>query len=378
MASLRAGFVVADEIIIRELINRIFQEMDSSPDLVGQALAGAFNTTSERMQVYDEYFKELRQIYMDKFDLLKVLVDGIDSIDKNKQKRIQDLIEETIGDEKITEELLKGLSYVTFPQNLTPESGFFALLDFTKIKGMKYKGMLINNERDLLKFFYNAGRVRFLIGQSFSWPYADELIGRITFALDDAKIIKALKEMHYALEALQPGNDYIIRKNNIEDQAQMARIKIDGWRNAYDKIISSKYLNELNYEQQTQRYIASFEEYKDLVLVAVKEDKVLGYSCFNKFVSGKYDSELVSLYIHPKHIGKGIGRSLFLETVKELHENGKKNMIVWCFKDNIKALKFYKKLGGSIVETKESMIGQKTYVLNGIYFDLDSIYGGIL
>ena len=29
LASLRAGFVVADEIIIRELINRIFQEMDS-------------------------------------------------------------------------------------------------------------------------------------------------------------------------------------------------------------------------------------------------------------------------------------------------------------------------------------------------------------
>ena len=48
MASLRAGFVVADEVIIRELINRIFQGMDSAPDIVGRALAGAFNIRPER------------------------------------------------------------------------------------------------------------------------------------------------------------------------------------------------------------------------------------------------------------------------------------------------------------------------------------------
>ena len=62
LASLRAGFVVADEIVIREVINRIFQSMDSAPDLVGQALAGAFNTSERRKQVYEEYFQGLRQI----------------------------------------------------------------------------------------------------------------------------------------------------------------------------------------------------------------------------------------------------------------------------------------------------------------------------
>lgn len=53
MASLRAGFVVADEIIIRELVNRIFQGMDSAPDIVGQALVGAFNTSKERQKIYN-------------------------------------------------------------------------------------------------------------------------------------------------------------------------------------------------------------------------------------------------------------------------------------------------------------------------------------
>ena len=38
------------------------------------------------------------------------------------------------------EKLIKGIPYVTFPKNLTPDAGFFAILDFTQIKGMKYKG----------------------------------------------------------------------------------------------------------------------------------------------------------------------------------------------------------------------------------------------
>ena len=76
--------------------------------------------------------------------------------------------------------------------------------------------------------------------------------------------------MNEVLSKLTKTEDYIIRKNRLEDQEQMAHIKIDGWRNAYDKIVSSKYLNQLNYEEQTKRYIASFDEYKDLVLVAVK------------------------------------------------------------------------------------------------------------
>ena len=68
LASLRAGFIVADEIIIREVINRIFQEMDSAPDIVGRALVGAFNTSKERDIIYKEYFTELRNKYIYKYN----------------------------------------------------------------------------------------------------------------------------------------------------------------------------------------------------------------------------------------------------------------------------------------------------------------------
>ena len=52
--------------------------------------------------------------------------------------------------------VLKGLPYVDYPKNLVPDAGFFAILDFTKIKGLKYKGSIIRTERDMLKFFYKT------------------------------------------------------------------------------------------------------------------------------------------------------------------------------------------------------------------------------
>ena len=370
MASLRAGFVVADEIIIRELVNKIFQGMDSTPDIIGKALGGAFNATEERYKKYDIYFNELREIYLYKFNLLKALIYGIEKADSKYKDRIAKTITDTLGYTNANK-LLSGIPMVNFPKNLEPESGFFAILDFSKLKGMKFNGNVIRNERDLLEFFYATSRIRFLVGQSISWPYGDELVGRITFSIEDEKLIKAMFNIYSAILLLEPRDDYNIRKNVFEDQEQMARIKVDGWKNTYDTIISSVYLKTLTYEEQTERYQASFEEYRDLVYVAVRENEVLGYACFDTVPNvEQFDSELISLYIKPSEIGRGIGTSLFLEVCKELKSLGKKSMVVWCLSDNKNAIRFYEKLGGKVVKTKKAKIGDKYYKEYGFYFQL--------
>ena len=371
LASLRAGFVVADEIIIREVVNRIFQGMDSSPEITGYALRGAFNTSIERKQAYDEYFIPLREQYKYKYNLLKALVEGIESIeDKEVKEKIKLEVEEELKENANI--ALKGLKLVSFPKNLTPESGFFAILDFTKIKGMKYNGRIISSERDLLRFFYKTCRIRFLVGQSISWPYQDELVGRITYSIPNKDIINSIYNIGKAIEKLEAKEDYIIRYNIIEDQSQMANIKVNMWKKTYNNIIDQEYLDKLDIKKQTQKYYRSFEEYKNKVLVAVKGKEILGYSCFEeKNNSFKYDSELISLYI--KEQNKGIGTSLFNETVKELISKNKTNMIVWCLKENKQALNFYKKLGGIKTEERLAKIGNKKYEEYGYYFNLKKI-----
>ena len=365
LASLRAGFIVADEIIIREVVNRIFQGMDSSPEITGYALKGAFNTSIERKQAYDEYFIPLRKKYKHKYNLLKALVDGIDSITEEK-----DIIEKEIKEK--SDKLLKGIPLLSFPKNLEPNAGFFAIIDFTKLKGMKYNNRIISTERDLLKFIYKTCRIRFLVGQSISWPYENELVGRITYSISDEDLIDSFYKIGEAIEKLEEKENYIIRYNVIEDQSQMAKIKIDVWNETYKNIIDDEYLKKLDLKKQTQKYFRSFDEYKDRVLVAVKDNEILGYSCFDaKTNSIKYDSELVSLYIKDRN--RGIGTALFKETTKELLSKNKKNMIVWCIKENKKAINFYKKLGGVITEERKAKIGDKYYDEYGFFFDLKQL-----
>ncbi len=372
LAAIRAGFVVADEIIIREVVNRIFQEIDSSPTITGYALTGAFNNTPERNSVYDRYFGELRSEYIYRYQLLKALVEGIDTVEEQYKSRIRVDVNRVLGEKERV--ALQGIPHVHFPKNLEPESGFFAMLDFTELKGMKYKGRIISTEKDLLKFFYKTNRIRFLVGQSISWPYEDELIGRVNYAIDKELLINALYKMGRSIEELEDKEDYIIRFNKIEDQSQMAKIKIDGWRDTYDQIIAKNYLKGMDLEEQTNRFYRSFEEYKYRVLVAVRGDEVLGYSCFDpKEKSFKYDSELESLYIKTSELHKGIGTALFKETAKQLYSQGRRTMIIWCLKDNINAIKFYEKLGGIKAETKMAKIGNETYEEYGFYFDLEEI-----
>ncbi len=370
LASIRAGFVVADESIITEMVNRIFQSMDSSPVITGYALAGAFNNTLERKKVYQEYFDELRSTYIYKYNLLKAMIDGIDTVDKKYKEEIKTEIVSVLG--KNADKVLNGIPLVKFAHDLKPDAGFFAILDFTELKGRKHNGRIISTERDVLKFFYKTYRIRFLVGQSICWPYEDELVGRVSFAIDNKLLIDSIYKMGEAISKLSDKSDFIIRFNRIEDQKQMARIKVDGWQKTYDRIISSKYLKQLNYEEQTQKYYRSFEEYKDLVLVAVKNNEVLGYSCFDvKEKTYKYDSELVSLYVKNDYHYMGIGTALFNETCKELLSRGRKDMIVWCLKENTPAIDFYSRMGGIKSEEKLAVIGDNKYLEYGFYFDLE-------
>ena len=370
MAEVRAGFVVADESIIYGIVNKTFQSMDSVPAIIGEALAGAYNAKKKRYKAYESYFDELRELYIYRYNLLKALVNGIEAAEPKYRDKITKTVIESVGFAEGSK-ALTGIPMVDFPKNLEPEAGFFAILDFTKIKGMKYKNHTIRTEKDLTIFFYGTSRTRFLVGQSISWPYKEELVGRVSYALDEDKLIQGMLNIHNSILLLEPKDDYVIRKNEFKDQAQMAKIKVDGWKNAYDTIISSSYLKTLNYEEQTKRYEASFEEYQDLVLVAVRGEEVLGYACYNTTPNeDDFQSELVSLYIKPSEIGRGIGTSLFTETCKELRDLDKNNMIVWCLSDNQNAIRFYEKMGGKNVKTKETKIGDKNYKEYGYYFQL--------
>ena len=182
MASLRSGFVVADEVIIREIVNRIFQEMDAVPAIIGEALAGGFNDTDYRNKEYDKYFRELRQEYINRYQTFKSLIMGIDKVDPGYRDIVLKLIEQHTDDDRYMDLLDRGIKGATIMPNLEPESGFFLLVNFNKLKGRRFGDMVINDEFDLLKYFYNTIKLRYILGSGCLWPNPNDLIGRFTYA----------------------------------------------------------------------------------------------------------------------------------------------------------------------------------------------------
>ena len=146
-------------------------------------------------------------------------------------------------------------------------------------------------------------------------------------------------------------------------------------QDTYKNIIDQSYLDSLNYEMQTNKYIDSFDEYKNMVLVAedVNNHKIIGYACFSTDANEYADAELIILYIDKNDARRGVGTSLFRETIKELKKYNKKTMMLWCIKENKNAIKFYEKMGGIKEFDKMAKIGNKVYQEYGYLFYIDEL-----
>ena len=126
LASLRAGLIVADEVIIREVINRIFREMDAIPAIIGEALVGTFKKNDKE---YNDYFIKLREKYEYNFNLFRALIDGINTCDIKYKEKVEAEITKYCYDYDI----VNGINDISI--KIIPKAGFFTIIDFTSLKG---------------------------------------------------------------------------------------------------------------------------------------------------------------------------------------------------------------------------------------------------
>lgn len=204
LASIRSGMVVANEIIIRAIRNNIFQTMDSSPVLQGKALAGAFNVSERRQKEYKKYFDPIIQEYKYRLELLKVLINGLDSIhDIELKNRIEKDIKNYAFGYDIYK-ILDGIPNVDFVKGTLPDSGFFEMLNFTGLKNkIAENGRVISDEKELLKYMYEQEKIKLILGQSISWPNEEQLIGRVTTALSREELVERFSAMNKCLRKLR-------------------------------------------------------------------------------------------------------------------------------------------------------------------------------
>ena len=119
----------------------------------------------------------------------------------------------------------------------------------------------------------------------------------------------------------------------------------------YKKDIIYMYTNDLLEDEKNKinEYVTNsvsemFKDYYNIVL----DDKIIGSILLKDIQEGKLIDEI---YIEKEFRNNGIGTDIIMKAVKK---SNNKNIYLWVYKENIKAVSLYKRLGFKIIDETES------------------------
>ena len=166
-----------------------------------------------------------------------------------------------------------------------------------------------------------------------------------------------------------------IRPATLNDAQSIARIRVQGWRFAYQGLISQDYLDSLSVAEDTERmrgYLSqlpqnsppsrsasvqgSSDGEKRSFMLAARGDAVLGFCRFSAapdktdraesaVPAGTLNGRLHSLYIDPDTLGQGIGHALMSHALSTFAAWGCEHANLWVLEGNSRAISFYERQG---------------------------------
>lgn len=152
----------------------------------------------------------------------------------------------------------------------------------------------------------------------------------------------------------------MIRYYEKSDISEIAKIIVDGWKNAYKGIIDEEFLRNLDYKERAESINKHYK--KQNAIVYTEGGIVKGFCRFGQSRNENQEcGEIYALYVKYDERKHGIGRQLVKRAVQLLNEVSYNEILIWCLKDNLEARKFYEKIGGILYKERELEIGNKFY-----------------
>ena len=121
----------------------------------------------------------------------------------NLKKQEKTLLDKILNNNRLNingAESMNGIKDVSIA--LEPESGFFVILDLSKLLGKSYKGFRIIDDKTMLQFLYTSGNIKVLPGKAFCWSDREQLVVRATTALGYAELLKSFLRLKTSIEEL--------------------------------------------------------------------------------------------------------------------------------------------------------------------------------
>lgn len=138
-----------------------------------------------------------------------------------------------------------------------------------------------------------------------------------------------------------------IRKATLNDAEQIAKVHVAAWRMTYKGFLSESFLENVTPESRYILWNNNIEDSNKIILVLEKNSEIIGFIAGDSVKPGeyeRYDGDLTALYFKKEEQGKGYGKQLLHELLKEFTKRGYQNCIVKVLKES-NSKYFYEKLG---------------------------------
>ena len=143
-----------------------------------------------------------------------------------------------------------------------------------------------------------------------------------------------------------------------DDYSAIRSIYEQSWKYAYKGIIPQDYLDNI----PKTKWGGNILKNGRTEIGAFIDGKIVGTASFCPSRWEKFNScgEVVTIYLLPEYMGKGIGTMLMNACVQELQLLGFTTIILWVLEDNYRARHFYEKYGYICTgDYKDDVIGGK-------------------
>ena len=162
-----------------------------------------------------------------------------------------------------------------------------------------------------------------------------------------------------------------LRRPQISDASSIAAISIEVWIGTYLKRgVSAFFADYALSEFTTAKTLSLISDPAEFILVSENEEGIDGFMRLSSGrkapLKGCSEMEISTLYIQPRHHGKGIGKRLLNAVLEHAKDEGSDSIWLTTNAENTPAIAFYLSQGFELVGETQFRIQEEGY-LNNVY-----------
>jgi ribosomal protein S18 acetylase RimI-like enzyme len=156
-----------------------------------------------------------------------------------------------------------------------------------------------------------------------------------------------------------------LRPATLDDAAAIAHVQVTTWQDTYANIIDPDFLKAFTIEKATNIQVNRIQTDNAYRVVATIDEQVVGYAVANlnetETEPFKGDWFLFSLHVLPEHQGKGFGKALLNDAMREGKIRNFSRLVFGVFSENERSKQFYQHNGALFLEILPFQLDGKQY-----------------